>query len=164
MIVRRPSCPKNQISDVQMLATSKTILKMIRDMSWIFWGILGSPRIDFIALGSHGHVQKSRNHENEGFRFLPQPNRKVISPNRSRIIPRSFQAFSISSPWKWQNNAKKSLKSVCPTFARAMPFLWTTARSTHLTGAIYAWCQQQRSVWRLQATEIVVYWKTIGTP
>ena len=35
--------------------------------SWIIWSVLVSPKMNNIDLGSHGHVQKSRNHGHEGF-------------------------------------------------------------------------------------------------
>ena len=41
-------------------------LKTIRDVSWIIWSILVSPKMNNIGFGSHGHVRKSPNHENEG--------------------------------------------------------------------------------------------------
>ena len=30
------------------------------------WNVLASPKIDNIGFGAHGHIQKSRNHRNEG--------------------------------------------------------------------------------------------------
>ena len=51
-----------------------------------------SPEIDDIGFGSHGHVEKSENHENEGFPGFPKKIREVTSPKCSRIILRSFWA------------------------------------------------------------------------
>ena len=39
--------------------------------SWIIWSILVFPRIAIIGFGNHGHVRKSRNHEDEGFSVSP---------------------------------------------------------------------------------------------
>ena len=88
-----------------LLGTPKMLPETISDFSWIVWGVLVSPKINNIGFGSHGHVQKSRNHENEGFRFLPSPNWKVTSPKWSRMIlwsswPYLFHKLII----KWQTN------------------------------------------------------------
>ena len=42
-------------------------LKQIRVFSWIVLNVLVSPKINNIGFGVHGHVRKSRNHENEEF-------------------------------------------------------------------------------------------------
>ena len=39
--------------------------------SWIIWSVLVSPKINNIGFGAQRHVQKSRNHENEGFEGSP---------------------------------------------------------------------------------------------
>ena len=49
-----------------------------------------SPKINHIGFGAQGHIQKSRIHENDGFRVLPSANRKVTSPRWNRKILRSF--------------------------------------------------------------------------
>ena len=44
-----------------------------------FVGVLRSQKINHIGFGSQGHVQKSRNHRNEGFRVLSYATREVVS-------------------------------------------------------------------------------------
>ena len=39
--------------------------------SWIIWSVLASLKITNIGFGAQGHVQKCRNHRNEGFEGLP---------------------------------------------------------------------------------------------
>ena len=39
--------------------------------SWIIWRVPGFPKINNIRFGSHGHVRKARNHENDGFSVSP---------------------------------------------------------------------------------------------
>ena len=48
-------------------------------MNWFsrnMLSILGSPKINNICLGSHGHVPKSDNHGNDGFSGFPKKNHK----------------------------------------------------------------------------------------
>ena len=74
---------------------------MFGDLFLSIWSILGSPKINHIDVGAHGHVRKSENHENEGFWVLPWWNRKV-NPKWSRIILRSFWAnLLIIFAMKW---------------------------------------------------------------
>ena len=44
---------------------------MYRDFWWFVWGILVSPKRNTISFGAENHVQKSRNHENDGFSGFP---------------------------------------------------------------------------------------------
>ena len=44
-----------------------SVFEMIWDLSSIILNVLVSPKIKIIGSGAQGHVQKSRNHENEGF-------------------------------------------------------------------------------------------------
>ena len=37
----------------------------------IFWSNLVDPKLKIIGFGGHGHVQKSENHEDEGFVAFP---------------------------------------------------------------------------------------------
>ena len=37
----------------------------------LFLGVLVSPKMKIVGFGARGHVQKSRNHRNEGFEVLP---------------------------------------------------------------------------------------------
>ena len=63
----------------QMVFPKFLFSNMSWDDSYIFKSILVSPKIDHIGFGSRGHVQKSRTHGNDGFRFL-EISRKVTSP------------------------------------------------------------------------------------
>ena len=42
-------------------------IKKDYSFSWIIWSVLVPPRINNIGLRAQGHVQKSRNHKDEGF-------------------------------------------------------------------------------------------------
>ena len=44
---------------------------MIWILSWAVWGVLVSPKTNHIGFGSHGHVQKSWNYQNEEFSSSP---------------------------------------------------------------------------------------------
>ena len=84
-----PTFSNNMKSTILKLP-NRIFSKMLWDPSWIFKSILGSPKINNIGVGAQGHVRKSRNQRNEGFEGSHIANRKVISPNWSRIILRSF--------------------------------------------------------------------------
>ena len=62
------------------------VLKRFQRFSWFCLGVLVSPKIKVIGFGRKVPVQKSRNHENEEFEFLP----KVISSNWSKVMRQSF--------------------------------------------------------------------------
>ena len=49
--------------------------------SRIILSVLVSPKMNNISIGSHGHVPKSKNHNNDGFLSFPERNRKVTNPN-----------------------------------------------------------------------------------
>ena len=48
-----------------------SITKNIWDFLGLFEVSLGSPKINHVGFRAHGHVRKSRNHENEGFGGFP---------------------------------------------------------------------------------------------
>ena len=51
--------------------TSIIFSKCSREFSWLLLGILVFPKIKIVGFGESGHVQKFRNHRNEGLGFLP---------------------------------------------------------------------------------------------
>ena len=60
------------IWDFQNFEIYKThMFKHVLMFSLIMWRILVSPKIEIVAFGRPGHVQKARNHRNEGSRSLP---------------------------------------------------------------------------------------------
>ena len=64
-----PVFSETTISEIVRLA--KTIcVNSFLGFSWI-WGTLGPQKIDDIGFVAQGHVQKSRNPENEGLGVLP---------------------------------------------------------------------------------------------
>ena len=78
-----PFCSKTNFKTLRFI--SLIFIKMMLDLSWIFRGILGSPKIEIIGFGSYGHVQKSRNHENEGFSVSPRSKSKMKQNNSTEI-------------------------------------------------------------------------------
>ena len=69
-----------------MLYLQKNAFNVLHDFHDLFLGILVSPKIKTIGFGARGHVQKSRNHRNDGFFVLPYANRKVISSNFTELL------------------------------------------------------------------------------
>ena len=68
-----------------------------------------SPEIKIIGFGSHGHVQESRNHTNDGFSLSPTDNSesyesKTKQNNSTELFAISFHKFPIQMSQKMPNN------------------------------------------------------------
>ena len=72
-ICRRPSFRKlsNKWSSKSLIFIKRMLLRMFQGCFLILLSILLSPKIKIVGFGAWGHVQKSRNHRNEGFWVLP---------------------------------------------------------------------------------------------
>ena len=75
------------------------------DCSSICSGILGAPKINNTGFGAQGHVQKSRNHRNDGFEGSHICKSKSYKCKMEQN--NTTEHLSISFPWTYhENNAK----------------------------------------------------------
>ena len=106
-IVRRPSFRFSKVWICIFIFIKLIYFENDLNFLGLFEVSLGSPKTNNIGFGARGHVQKSRNHRNEGFKVPPQANRTVIRPRWTRINLRSFWScifhkFTI----KWPENGR----------------------------------------------------------
>ena len=63
-------------------------------LPWLILSDLVFAKLKVIGLGSHGHVQKSRNHGNDGFSDFPKRHpKRLLVENEAESFYRAFELF-----------------------------------------------------------------------
>ena len=111
------------------------------------WGFLGSPKIINIGFEAQGHLQKSRNHRNEGFLGSPiskskRYKTKMDQNNSPELLSILFLKLTIKFAQQWP----KTLKT--KNFDLLMLFLWSICSEWEYIyrafGLYHCWnCRQQ---------------------
>ena len=89
---------------------------------------MGSPKINDIGLGAQGHVQKSRNHRNEGVEGSPISKSKSCKFELEQNNP--TELLSISFPYMYYKNGEE-LAERFPIFPYEFPLIFHV-RTSHL--------------------------------